>query len=185
VTSRLLRFSRRRASWEEDDPEKVAQIEFRNRDGALDLRPSVYEAWPEEGREGVVRTFAEHGATFLRDPPRSREIIDVRSAHSSPEEATPGATLFSYANARHREIPLGSTRDLHAFVATLLSQLHQRSLQPVTPDEMLGHMSTRLAAADPEWEAALAPEGAADRWMKHIARYRKRSGVDVPDSPSG
>ena len=113
----LLRLGgRAKAAWEERDVAIVLEREFELWSGGPDLRPSVYEIATEEAGEAravAVRIQAEHGGSFLGNPPRHIIDVDVAGlvAESSVEQV-PGQTRFSYANERHREIVLASKSDL-------------------------------------------------------------------------
>ena len=90
----LIRFGRRRSSWELKDACEIAAVEFRCGDG-YDLFPSLYEAEtgnPDELRARTIRLYTEHAASFLGSPPKGIRPLDLSGLR--PTKATAGETLF-------------------------------------------------------------------------------------------
>ena len=74
MTQVVIRFAKRKAAWETADPAEIREVEFKDKDGRYDLRPSVYEI----DRQQAVRAFAEHAAAAPIDPPGTALGIDLR-----------------------------------------------------------------------------------------------------------
>jgi hypothetical protein len=161
VSRVLIRFSKRLAIWEPGHtPEEIQHSEFRQKDGAIDLRPSVYEIQDSE----VVRAFAEH-ATMI-SPPSSSAGIDL-GGPGSEVESTPGKTGFSFTTSAHRELALKSKEDLFNLIGRVLAGLGSR-LHHVTRAQIMTYAKARLAAMDPEWQRAIA-HSKPGTWIHKLA----------------
>jgi hypothetical protein len=148
VSRVLIRFSKRLAVWEPGHtPEEIQHSEFRKKDGAVDLRPSVYEIQNSE----VVRAFAEH-ATVI-SPPSSSAGIDLGGL-GSEVKSTPGSTGFAFTTSAHRELSLRNKEDLFNLIGNALAGLSSR-LHHVTRAQIMTYAKARLAAIDPEWQQAV------------------------------
>jgi hypothetical protein len=148
VSRVLIRFSKRHAVWEPGHtPEEIQHSEFRQRDGSLDLRPSVYEIEVAE----IVRAFAEHATVF--SPPSSNAGIDLGGL-GHEVRYTPGRTGFTFTTSAHRELSIGNKEALFDLIAKVLVDLDSRS-HPVTRAEIMTYAKARLAAMDPEWQRAV------------------------------
>jgi hypothetical protein len=161
VSQVLVRFSRRLASWEPGRTvEEIQRSEFRQKDGTVDFRPSVYEI--EVGE--MVRAFAEHATAF--NPPSSNAGISFDGLGGQPQ-ATPGKTGFAFTTAAHREISLKSRAELleliKLVVATLESRVHR-----VSRADIVTYARARLAANDREWERAVA-RAQPGTWVRKLA----------------
>jgi hypothetical protein len=161
VNQVLVRFSRRLASWEPGrTPEEIQQSEFRQKDGAVDLRPSVYEI----EAAGMVRAFAEHATAF--NPPSSNAGIDLDGL-GKQTEATPGRTEFTFTTAAHREILLKSRDELFELIKTVAATLDSR-LHAVSRDDIIAYARARLGAKDQEWQRTIA-RAELRCWVRKLA----------------
>lgn len=170
----LLRFGRRRSSWELDDVGAIAAVEFRKGDGH-DLSPSAYELEARDSDElhsRTVRLYAEHAASFLGSPPNGIRPLDLSGLRE--QVATDGSTLFHYANACHRELRLTSETDLLRLVEQVKRELARRMQEAVSAAAMLDYAAARLLAEDPEWVAATTPPQNACAWLPLVERRRKK-----------
>lgn len=173
----LLRFGRRRSSWELDDAGAIADVEFRRVDGTLDLAPSVYEVEasdPGEIRASIIRLYTEHAASFLRSPPKGIRPLDLEGLSESVPTA--GKALFWFANRCHRELRLPARGDLLRLIEQVKRECARRILEEVTASTMLDYASERLLAEDPEWLAAIEPTQNASAWLALIEKRRRRAG---------
>jgi hypothetical protein len=172
----ILRVSKRKTSWETRDVDNIVNTEFKDRDGGVDLVPSVYvldSAHDDDAlRQDVVRVHAEHAASFLQNPPKGARSIDLDGlVEPSP---TPGETDFQFANSRHHEVHLSSVDDLRALVQQTLSTLDTR-VRPVERDAMLGYAASKLAEQDAEWRAATQPGKPGHEWLALIRKRAQRT----------
>ncbi|TKC97113.1 hypothetical protein [Polyangium fumosum] len=150
MTKRLIRFAKRLAAWEADHPiEELQRIEFRNRDGSPDLRPSVYEL--DVSHPALVQAYAEHAAAAEIDPPTTALAIDA-SNPARTSVPTPGSAKFSFIMEAHREVLLKDVDDLHAFILELSQDPSERR-STIRKAEILAYARARLEAGDPEWDA--------------------------------
>lgn len=159
------------------------EVEFRDRDGSWDLRPSVYEVRANDETELnriMQRLYTEHAASFLRDPPKSIPPLNMDTDRSVV--STLGRTFFRLANRCHREIVLQSESDLRNLVRSLQQQLAVRRLNVVTVQEMLDYANARLEEADDEWVSFVRNSEKGSKWLAHVNRHRKRTGK--PPLPS-
>ncbi len=161
MTTVLIRFSKRRSSWapERTDAD-VQKIEFSDKHGNPDLRPSVYEI----ALEDLVRAYAEHATNI--DPRRGALGLDLGGLAQSIR-ATPGTSTFAFTREAHREIELGDLRELLELIVDLRAAFGDRSY-PVTQDEIVAYAKDRLSKGDDEWRRAVA---AAKRgtWVQKLA----------------
>jgi len=161
VSRVLVRFSKRLAIWEPGrTPEEIQQSEFRQKDGAVDLRPSVYEVEPNE----VVHAFAEHATVF--SPPSSNAGIDLAGL-GREVKSTPGRTGFAFTTSAHREFLLKDKEDLLDLISETLANLDSRQRR-VTRVEIVSYAKVRLAAMDPEWLQAV-PRAKPGTWVHKLA----------------
>lgn len=164
----LVRFSRRLAVWEPGRTvEEIQQSEFRRKDGAADLRPSVYEI--EEA--GLVRAFAEHATVF--NPPSSNAGIDLAGLGHRPNP-TPGRTGFTFTTAAHRELRLKSEGDLLDLIRKAVASLGSRA-HKVSRAEIVAYAKARLAEGDEEWQSA-ATRARQGSWVSKLAVERHEAG---------
>jgi hypothetical protein len=171
----LLRFGRRRSSWELDDAGAIAAVEFRQGDGH-DISPSAYEVDngdADELRARTIRLYTEHAASFLGSPPNGIRPLDLSGLR--PTAATAGGTAFQYANSCHRELRLTSDADLLRLVEQVKREIDRRSMPEVPASAMLDYASERLLAKDPEWLAATTPPRNASAWIRMIEKRRKKA----------
>ena len=122
MTCAVVRFARRKASWELPDAASIRDVEFKTREGEVDLRPSVYDIDDSGGsssREFVRiprnEARADRSPRELKlsfDEARcesahrgfSREPARVETLGLSLHEATPGiaGSLGSPRELKHR-----------------------------------------------------------------------------------
>jgi hypothetical protein len=174
VPKQLVRFGKRRTSWDEPDLTTIMQVEFRTKDGSWDLQPSVYEikaATEKELRGLLIRVYTEHSASLLQRPPRGIPPIDTSDAQDDPPLESTGTTFFTFANSCHRELVLASEEQLRALVKMLRDELGKRRLAEVKAQEMLEYASQRLNQADAEWTAFVANHQNGPRWLKLIQKH--------------
>ncbi len=117
----VVRFARRKAAWEAADAAEIREIEFKDKDGKYDFRPSVYEVAEEQ----LVRAFAEHAAAAPIDPPGSALGIDLSGVRFKVEPQF-GSDTFSFTRNRHREIVLSSRSDLDEVIELACRELESR-----------------------------------------------------------
>src|SRR5690349_1635292 len=120
----VLRVGKRKTSWETKEVETIVQTEFKERNGVLDLRPSVYVVdapGNEAALSEVVRVVAEHTASFLSDPPKGTRNPDLNGLADMVQ--TPGNSKFAFANAHHHEISLQDADALRDLVRRALSEI--------------------------------------------------------------
>jgi len=161
VSRVLIRFSKRIAIWEPGHtPEEIQLTEFRQKDGSVDLRPSVYEIEPEE----VVRVFAEHATAF--DPPKSSAGIDLGGL-GHEVRSTPGRTVFALTTSAHRELSIRDKEDLLDLIGKVLAEFTSRRTL-VTRAEIVTYARARLAAMDPEWQQAVT-HARSRTWVHKLA----------------
>jgi len=174
----LVRIGKRRAVWDEPDPDEIAKTEFRNKDGSLDLRPSVYEVdgsgtMPAMGQ--VVRVHAEHTVSLISPPRGDGDDVVVDGCGNPTVHASAGDTQFDFANARHRELYFETDEDLVEFVRQVLATLPARRVQ-VSRGQLFAYIASRVDMNDPEWVRALGRGEAreAKGWNQELAKWRKR-----------
>ena len=177
----LVRIGKRRLAWEESEPAEIARIEFRDRDGNLDLRPSVYEVdavdagVPHRGQ--IVRVHDEHAVSVI-SPPRGGDDLIVDGAFEVEEEY--GETLFSFANERHRELRFPDEPALIAFVGVLMGSRSERRVQ-LGRDELFAYIAARLdgdtgLAADVDTRSnRIADEHVAPGVQRHASVRRAKA----------
>lgn len=172
----VLRLGRRRSAWEKTEAREIADVEFRDshRDG-LDLRPSVYvlDIDPNGEKSIVVRTRAEHSASFMSPPrPNAGSLeFNVEGATAAEVVSSAGETLFRFTQDAHAEIQFSSEEDVVRLVETMLQQRAQRSY-PVSPSEVLSYVETQLNANDPEWVEVAGTESGA--WADAVRAFRRK-----------
>jgi len=171
----LLRFGRRRSSWELDDASAIAAVEFRRGDGH-DLSLSAYEVKAhdaDELRARTIQVYTEHAASFLGTPPNGIRPLDLSGLRAPV--ATAGSTLFQYANGCHREMHLASDADLLRLVEQVKREFACRAMEEVPASAMLDYACEQLRARDPEWVAATTPPQNANAWLGLVAKRRKKA----------
>jgi hypothetical protein len=172
MSRRVIRMARRRTAWEGASVDDAIDVEFRDRSGAIDLRPSVYVFDAEEPavHPVVVRLRAEHSFSLLQSPNAAGTQINLEGASPCPLTQSPGTTRFEFANASHHELVLAGEPDLRQLVQAAQGTFQQRE-HPVSRDEAISYATTREDAGDPEWIAVLA-DPAKKEWRKLVARHR-------------
>lgn len=169
MTCVVLRFARRKAAWETADAAQIRDIEFKNKNGDYDLRPSVYEVNQNE----VVRAFAEHAAAAPIDPPGAALGIDLSQSGFSLK-SEPGNPKFCFTKEKHRELVLSTVADLDEVIAWVCKDINRRRTE-ITKMSVYQYISERLDALDKEWCDLLKSPDAKD-WLKKLDAKR-RSGT--------
>lgn len=154
----LLRVAQRKSAWEEEDPAEVIKVEFQDREGAVDLRPSVYEA--QDAGE-ALRCCAEHAGSFLSPT----TVVAVEFSGGGAVVANAGTTFFAFANAQHREVVFDDEVALTEHVATVLADVEGRRHR-FTRGKVKTHVAANKESV--EWQRAFdeAPHG--ERWRKLV-----------------
>lgn len=157
---RLVRFAKRRTAWELTSAAEVRDIEFRDRHGQPDLRPSVYRITADE----VTRCFAEHAAAVPIDPPRT--ALGIWAEGCSPRSLpSTGLPTFAFMRDRHEEIHVANIGALTVLVACLLTQPHHRVDVPLR--DVVSYAQKMVAEGDAEWLAVVS--AATKSWLKKLA----------------
>ncbi len=116
----LFRIAKRLSSLGETNPDEVCKVEFRDRDGHLDLGLSLYEL---NGRDEVIRGCVEHAAGIPLMPPRKCGAFDLTAlVHSVRACPTEVRFRFEFASQRHRELVGAQESDLRAFADAIVRQ---------------------------------------------------------------
>jgi hypothetical protein len=168
----LIRFARRRLSiWspERSDPE-IQKVEFTDRDGEPDLRPSVFGIELKD----LIRAYAEYAT--LRHPLKSTIGINVAGVPWRVN-LSPGKTGFRFATDAHREIALRDGEDLLAFIQEIRKDFDNRK-HMVEKAQVVEYAGDRLADMDAEWLAAVenARTNKPDSWVAKLSRANSPSG---------
>jgi hypothetical protein len=162
VTVRLLRFARRRAAWESPSPEYIRDVEFRDREGKADLRPSMYFVEEKE----ILRCYAEHAAAIPIDPPRSALVVFGEACAGDKIREEAGSEKFIFIRERHREVHVIDEAGLTGFVTCLLDSVKNERAE-VGLKDVVAYAQQRLLARDGEWLAVvMAPD--AKPWMTKL-----------------
>ena len=167
MTRVIVRFAKRKAAWEGADATQIREVEFRDKNGEYDLRPSVYDI----DQVDLVRAFAEHAAAAPIDPPGSALSIDFLGVES-PLSQQPGNDKFAFTRDRHRELTLSTRAELDAAIEFVCSNLSERT-RDTSKASVYAYVSERLEANDSEW-VDLADSIAAKDWLRRL--NSKRSG---------
>lgn len=162
----VVRFAKRKAAWETADAAQIREVEFKDKDGKYDLRPSVYAI----GKEQVVRTFAEHAAAAPIDPPGSALAIDFRGVRFKLDEE-PGNIQFTFTRERHRDIALSTQTELDELIELACKDLATRKFE-IAKASVYEYVYERLELEDKEW-LDLLESGAAKDWLKKLDAKRK------------
>jgi len=162
VSRLVLRFAKRRASWEEPTAAGVREIEFTNRKtGVVDLRPSVYAV--DEGE--VLRAYAEHAAAAPIDPEAAPLGIDL-GGMKLRVEASDGSIKFQLTRTRHAEIVVEDVAALDALIDIARTELPARS-RNLKKADVRKFVQEKLAAGNEEW-SRLAEEPTCKDWVKKL-----------------
>lgn len=173
MTRALIRFAKRRASWEEPRAvEELQQLEFKLRDGGPDLRPSAYLL--DSVDEQLIRVYAEHAHRI--DPQREGLALDVMAA-AEVLQSRLGDVPFQFARERHREVVLDDVGALHAFIEFVVGESKRHS---VTREQVVAYAQQRMEGRDEEWWLAAAAPG-AKRWLRKLATSGQPLSVQVDD----
>lgn len=168
--SLLIRFARKRLSaWcpERSDPD-VKKLEFTDKNGVTDLRPSVFEI----DLKDLIHACAEYST--LRNLPESTFGVDVADLGRNLD-APPGATGFKFTTEVHREVVLRNEQDLLAFIHELRRDLERRKYC-VTKNQVVEYAKSRLIHSDAEWLAAVgrARLSGAKTWVSNLPNMTSR-----------
>jgi len=172
VSKALIRFARKRLSiWSHDRSDReVQQLEFTNRDGVPDLRPSVFEIEFKD----LIQAYAEYAT--LRNPPETSFGLNVAGV-SRDLDRSPGKTGFRFTTDAHREVALRDERDLLAFIREIRRDFAERK-HDVNKKQIVEYARGRLAHSDAEWLAAVerAQTSRPDSWVAKLSRPSPASG---------
>lgn len=160
---KLVRLGRRRAVGEGESAEEFLQIEFRARDGGLDLNPSVYAT--DGSSEKLIQIHAEHAASFLQSPPRGGQHFMVEAIADHRVNATTGRTRFLYTRYHHKELVFDDPNQLREFAAALHDALSSRA-RSTTLAELARHVRAELDAASDEWRLFVEDATTSPAWKK-------------------
>lgn len=154
----LFRVAQRKSVWEEKDPAEVVKVEFRDRHGVVDLRPSVYEA---QDTEQALQCCAEHAGSFLSPT----TVLAVEFSGGGAVVTNAGTTFFAFSNEQHREVVFHDEVALTRHVATVLADVEDRRHR-FTREEVKTHVAANKESA--EWQRAFdeAPHG--ERWRRLV-----------------
>lgn len=166
MTQVVVRFAKRKAVWETADAAQIRDVEFRDKDGGYDLRPSVYEI----DQHDMVRAFAEHAAAAPIDPPGRALAINLHGSRFALAKE-PGNDTFAFTRDRHRELVLSTQGELDEVIKMACQDLAARQTE-ITKESVHYYVSGRLAAEDREWCELLASTDAKD-WLKKLDAKRK------------
>jgi hypothetical protein len=158
----IIRFARRKAAWESTDAAEIRKVEFTNKNGELDLRPSVYDVDASE----VIRTFAEHAAAAPIDPPGSALGVDMSGIRLELNNE-PGNKRFAFTRERHREIVVETEAAIEQLISSVLATLASR-LHSIPKAEVYAYVASRFQVADDEW-VELSESTAAKEWLRTLA----------------
>lgn len=168
MTCAVVRFARRKASWELPDAASIRDVEFKTREGEVDLRPSVYDIDDSD----LTKAFAEHAAAAPIDPPGSALGVDLAGLEMTLDP-TAGNDRFAFTRAHHREIKLESVEQLDTLIDLARVEREKRS-RPVLKANVYKYVTECLQAGDPE-RSDLAGSAAARHWLRGV--LKKVSGA--------
>ena len=149
MSKHLIRFARRRLTvWRpERTAREVQELEFRDQNGLPDTRPSVFEIELED----LVQAYAEYSTLLAWT--QSTFGINVEGIATRLKQS-PAGTLFNLTESAHREIILDNEGELLAVIDQIRQDFQNRK-HDVQKAEVEKYARDRLAAADPEWVAAV------------------------------
>lgn len=156
----LVRFAKRRTAWEPNVTlTELLEVEFKQKNGQVDLCPSTYRIDPHQ----LVQAYAEHAASAPISPPSSPPALGI-DAQNTLFRATPcaGKSRFAFTRDAHHEVILGDRADLERFVELLRAEASSRC-HAIAKADVLAYVRGRLAAVDPEWQQ-VADDGRPD-WV--------------------
>lgn len=158
----VLRFAKRRSSWEEPTAAGVREIEFTNRGtGVVDLRPSVYSLEEAE----VLRAYAEHAAAAPIEPESVPLGIELGGMNLKVEPSA-GNDKFELTRMRHAEVIVADVAALDALIDVVRSELPARS-RALKKADVRKYVQEKLAAGDEEW-SRLAAESTSKEWVRKL-----------------
>jgi len=171
VSKAVIRFARKRlTAWSPDRADHdVQRVEFTTRDGAPDLRPSVFEIELKD----LIRAYSEFAT--LRQTLDTTFGIDVAGVPWRFDR-TPGGTSFRFTEAAHREVVLRDEGDLLDFIREIRRGFENRN-HKVEKVQVTRYAEDRLAKGDPEWLAALdrARRDRPESWVAKLVRANAQS----------
>lgn len=166
MTQVVVRFAKRKAAWETADAAHIRDVEFKDKDGRYDLRPSVYKVEQHQ----VVQAFAEHAAAAPIDPPGSALGVDFRGVRFKLEPE-PGNDKFAFTRDQHLEIALSSKAELDEVIEFACRELTTRRTE-IAKASVYKYVSERLEAQDKEWLDLVESPDAKD-WLKKLDAKRR------------
>jgi hypothetical protein len=166
VSHNFIRIAKRRTSWTLP-PADIRNIEFKDRQGNPDLRPSVYEIIAPDNE--VTRACTEHYAAIpLKVESRVLSIFTGEQRSVVPSD---GNSKFSFIQTRHREVDLADESALMSFIDSLSQQLKNSATKEVAPQDMIAYAKHRVELRDPEWISVISDPRSHDRkWLKILHR---------------
>ncbi len=173
MSKALIRFARRRLSaWSHDRSDcEVQKLEFANRDGLPDLRPSVFEIELKD----LIQAYAEYAT--LRNPLETSFGLNIAGV-SRHLDRSPGTTQFKFTTDAHREVALRDEGDLVSFIHEIRTDFLDRK-HDVDKKQIVEYARNRLAHSDAEWLAAVerARTSRPGTWVTKLSRASPASGT--------
>jgi hypothetical protein len=165
VSQTYIRLLKRRAS-QGRSVEDIRAIEFTNRTGDPDLRPSVYEIVTPPSE--IIRACTEHYAAIPLELERT-----VTSVHTNGDDQnvvfTDGNPKFEFIKTRHREVELENVAALTRFVERLSQCVRNGESSTVMQDQMIRYARNCIERGDPEWtRIASDPQSKGTRWLRSL-----------------
>lgn len=140
-----LRVALRRVQDDIRTVDELLRVQFADRSGGLDLRPSFYDV----AQSNAVQTYAEHSASF-RQSAKSGDMFEIGGLPGGDVVATPGETDFQFTQAAHRELVFQNATGLRSFAQPLMAALAARTVT-VKKKDLKAYVQRRLATGDLEW----------------------------------
>lgn len=159
----LFRFFRRRTTWETSDPEEVLEVEFRKKDGAPDLNPSVYLV--PDSPVLIHQAYTEHCAASSLNPPRGSTGADLSDLPGGMPRATSGLPAFAFIQSAHRELCFACRRDLLGAITRVLAEQGRRR-RDLEARKMRMYVHQRLEDGDPEWRHFVNVSAKGRKWQE-------------------
>jgi hypothetical protein len=174
MSAPLLRILKRLHSLFEETTARVREVEFRNKDGSLDLSPSVYKidmAESSKAGEMIVRLVSEHYACWRSPPPPAPvRAVDIAGLSVAPLVPQNPNTVFAFLNASHRELRVGTNEGLTTLVEAM-SGLNGARLMSISDSNVMEYIYTRHRDQDPEWTLFFTTSSRGRKWKSHAVRH--------------
>jgi hypothetical protein len=161
----LVRLLKRKTSLEQDSLSSFLDVEFRNKDGSLDLNLSVYRLEKLTG-EPLIRTCAEHTAGNNLNP-QTRACLNVAETSGWSLESSPTQNAlfnFSFSSDIHHEIKFDNETTLQSFFSQLMPTLQSRH-QNVSVQEMTLYAYQKYMLEDVEWKRICELSDKVQKWV--------------------